>query len=803
MTDAAQYAELRNELIRNDAMVNPASGKTPSEVTLWKTDEEIQKYKDGSDPWRYPNTDWYKETFRDWAPQQYHNASIEGGTDKVQYFAAFGFKTQDNHFTNGYGGFDQYNLRINLDAQINDYIKTSVSLMGREERRTRGSQDAGDLLWFTSRGRPTDHAFWPNGLPGPAQEYGRNPVVGASNETGYLKEKTYYIQTTAKAEITQPWIEGLKLTLNISYDKALFRGREWFQPWYLWSWDGIKVDENNIPILDKGLNYPSHSDPSLKETSYDQTNSTVGALLTYDRTFGDHGISILVGTEKDLGDKNYFDAYRRYYLSNALQMLGAGGDLEKTNSSGSIGDMWKNNWDRRRMNYFGRVAYNYKEKYLAEFLWRYDGSYMFPKDNRYGFFPGILLGYRISEENFWKENFTFMDYFKLRGSWSSVGYDKVYYDNKMQEFQFLSTYKYEWGYIIDNKDVKGLRISRFPNPNITWERTDMFNLGIEGRTFNSRLSFEADVFMNKRSNILWKRNASIPQSAGLELPAENIGKVENKGFDFKLAWNDRVGKDFLYNLTFSGGYSKDKIVFWDEAPGAPEWQKSTGHMSGAKDDLYYIFDGVFKNWDEINDKNNRPNYDKITQDENLKPGDMKFKDIDGDGEITPNDRKRIDRTNIPKWNLGFNSYFQYRDFDLTLLFQGAFDAWTKVYFNSGELGNYSKEIYDNHWSINNPTDKHPRVHAREAYYWDSSDGGKNTYWMQRTDYVRLKNIELGYTLPRHIVQKTKFFSFMRVYINGQNILTFTGIDRDPESTSNGASAYPLAKVFNAGFSLTF
>lgn len=799
MSNAAEYAELRNELIVNDAMVNPLSGKTPVATTPWKTDEEIQKYRDGSDPWRYPNTDWFKETFKEWSPQRIHSATLEGGSENVQYFATFGHKYTDGLYRNSANNYKQYNLRINLDAKINDWINVGVGLLGRQENRNYPSQSAGDLLWFVSRGRPTDPAYWPNGLPGPAQEYGRNPVVAVTNETGFDRDRRYYIQSNAKIEITQPWIEGLKFTGTMSYDKYLKETKKWFQPWYLYNWDGKSLEADGVtPKLEKALSYPSHSDPSLNMGSEDQTNQVFGGILSYDKKVGDHGISLLAGTEFDESNNSYFSAYRRYYLSTALQILSVGGDKEKSNGSGD----WKNNWNRARMNYFGRMAYNYQEKYLAEFVWRYDGSYMFPENNRYGFFPGILLGYRISEEDFWKDNLSAISYFKLRGSWGQLGNDQVYFDDQLREYQFLSTYYYEWGYIIDNEDVKGLRISRFPNANITWERANNFNFGLEGRTLNNRLSFELDYFYNKRSNILWRRNASIPETAGLTLPAENIGKVDNSGFDFKFDWADKIGKDFRYSLTASGGYAKNKIKFWDEAAGSPEWQKSTGHPMNTN--LYYVFDGVFLDWDEINDIKNRPNYDGITSDENLQPGDMKFKDIDGDGFITPDDRKRYDKTNEPKWTFGLNAFFQYKNVDLTLLFQGAADSWVKVYFDSGEVGNYSKYVYDNHWSVDNPSSEHPRVHAREKYYWDSGTGASNTYWMVKTDYVRLKNLEIGYTFPKQLVDKTKFFSYMRVYLNGSNLLTFTpNKDIDPESTSANAAYYPQSKVINVGFTLTF
>lgn len=808
MADAAQYAELRNELIVNDGMINPLYGES---IVLppWKTQEEIQKYRDGSDPWRYPNTDWVKETYANWSPQRSHTVNIEGGGNKASYYVTFGHQFQDGYWKRSANNYKQYNLRMNLDVELHEFVKVGVNMMGRQENRNYPSQGAGDILWFTSRGRPTDPAFWPNGLPGPAQEYGRNPAVAASDITGYDKDRRYYIQTNAYAEITQPWIEGLKLNLNIAYDKFLMQRKKWFQPWTLYSWDGVSLENDGVtPKLSAGLNYPSHSDPRLDMYSEDQTNMVSGAILSYDKTYGNHTINFLAGMEKDQSDNAYFEAMRRYYLSTAVQLFDAGGDKEK-NATSQSNDQWNKNWKRARMNYFGRIAYNYKEKYLAEFVWRYDASYMFPEDNRYGFFPGVLLGYRMSEENFWKDHLSFIDYFKLRASWGQMGNDQVYFDSRLQEFQYLETYKYAYGYIIDNEDQKGLEISRFPNTNITWEVANNTNVGIELRTFKNRLYLEADYFYNRRSKILWRRNASVPQTAGLTLPAENIGKVDNTGFDFKIEWSDRIGKDIFYRISGTGMYAKNKIKYWDEASGAPEWQKSTGHsfprdINDPSTGLFYIFDGVFKDWDEINNTANRPNYDGITSDKGLQPGDMKFKDIDGDGLITPDDRVRFDRNQEPKWTYGLNAFFQWKDFDLSFLFQGAADAWTKVYFDSGEIGNYHISIYNNHWSVDNPTDKHPRVHARGKYYWDSGTGANNTYWMRKTNYLRLKNLEIGYSIPKHILNKTNFLSYARIYLNGSNLVTFTNFDYfDPEGTSNAGNFIPPAKIINIGCSVTF
>ena len=302
MCDAVEYSELMNELYMNKAMLNPAknNGQTMGEYTLFRTPEEIELYRNGSDPWRYPNTDWYAATFKNWSPQRVHNASLEGGSDKYQYFVNFGHKYTDGLYHKSANNYKQFNLRMNVDAQFNDFIKVGAQLMGRQENRNFPSQGAGDLLWFTSRGRPTDQAYWPNGLPGPAQEYGRNPVVACTDETGYTHDKRYYIQSNAKVEITQPWIKGLKLTASVSYDKYLKQSKTWFQPWTLYDWDKVSYEaDGKTPKLTPMLSYPSHEDPDLSMESTDQTNTVLSGILTYDRNFGDHGVNFLIGMERD------------------------------------------------------------------------------------------------------------------------------------------------------------------------------------------------------------------------------------------------------------------------------------------------------------------------------------------------------------------------------------------------------------------------------------------------------------------------------------------------------------------------
>ena len=448
------------------------------------------------------------------------------------------------------------------------------------------------------------------------------------------------------------------------------------------------------------------------------------------------------------------------------------------------------------LNYLGRVAYNYQEKYLAEFLWRYDGSYIFPEETRFGFFPGIMLGWVVSEENFWKDNITAMDFLKIRGSWGQMGNDQIYYDDELQEYQFLSTYGFR-SYIIDGVETKTLYETRVPNNAITWEVANNANIGIEGQFLQGKIFFEADVFYNKRTNILWRKNASVPQSTGLSslLPAENIGEVANKGFDLSLGYRGQ-SSDFQYSISVNGGYAKNEILFWDEAPGAEEWQRSTGKPMNTE--LVYQYDGVFRDQADIDATLENLDYSAISG--NLRPGDMKYKDYNGDDIIDDKDRVRMDENNIPLFQGGMNINASFRNFDLSILFQGA--AGARQYVSAGEsgnIGNYLLDIYENRWTVDNPSSEHPRIANRSDQYYS----GGNTYWYRNADYVRLKNLEIGYTLPATLTQKIGINN-VRIYANGLNLFTIDKLKvYDPESNNSTGQYYPQARVINTGLSVTF
>jgi TonB-linked SusC/RagA family outer membrane protein len=787
LTNAAQYVGMLNDLdiyglpttewaAANTAYKTTGTYTRPNGTTRKApfSPTDIQKYADGSDPWLYPNTDWYDATLKNWSPQTQHNLQISGGTENVKYLASLGYQNQDGYYKTSATAYQQYDIRLNLDAKINKYVDINVGLLGREEARNYPTRGAGAIFRMQMRGKPQQQAYWPNGLPGPDIENGENPVVITTDLSGYDRQKQDYIQTNGAINVKIPWIEGLKWTGTAAVDKRLGTRKLWQIPWTLYQQGAGFEADGTTPKLVASKRGPA--EPNLNQTYDDQLNILLGSVFSYEKQIGVHNITI---------DGNNFSAFRRYFISPALDQMFAGGDLERTNSGGGF--------ETARINYFGRMAYNYKEKYLAEFLWRYDGSDRFPAKSRYGFFPGVMAGWVVSEESFMKNQNVF-SFLKLRGSWGQLGNDQVNLPNSgtPATYQYLSTYGFR-SYILGDAEQKTLFETRLPNENITWEVASNSNVGLEGQMLNGKVFFEMDYFSNYRSKILWFKNASVPQSTGITLPAQNIGEVSNRGFDFNIGYRGGKG-DFKYNFSVNGGYAKNRIEFWDEAPGAPEWQRTTGKPMNTF--MSYLYDGVFKDQADIDART--VDYSAIVK--TLRPGDMKYQDYNGDGKITPDDQVRTDNTTLPLFQGGVNLGAQYKNFDLTILIQGA--AGAKQYVSAGEMGNignYLLDMHDNRWTIDNPSSVHPRIANRSDQYYSNN----NTYWLRSSDYIRLKNFELGYTLPEVLTKKIGSSS-ARVYVNGINVFTIDKLKvYDPETASTTGQYYPQSRIMNMGLNIKF
>lgn len=741
------------------------------------SEEEIQKYRDGSDPWGHPNTDWYDETFKNAAVQHSANVNISGGQENLNYFISAGSEFQDGIYKNSATNYKQSDFRVNLDGKLSDHVKYGIDLDGREQNRNYPTRSASDIFQMLRRGKPNLPAYWPNGKNGPDIEYGNNPVAITTNQTGYDKNKTTVLQAKAKLDITIPWVKGLSVTGNAAMDKQFDNDKLWEIPWYLYSWDGVSYDQNGEPVLTEGKK--GFTNPQLTQDMEESKRVTLNALVNYEHSFDqDHHVKLLFGIERITFKSNEFSAFRKYFVSAAIDELFAGGDAEKTNSGSSK--------EEARLNYFGRANYDYLGKYLFEFVWRYDGSYIFPENKRFGFFPGVSMGWRMSEENFWESLRPVINYFKLRGSWGQTGNDRI------DPYQFLSSYGfytgtseiYTFNENVENKILKELRI---PNPNVTWEVANQSNIGFDGQLFNGRLSFAGDYFHNVRSDILWQRNASVPETSGLTLPKENIGKVINRGAEFQCSYMKQTG-DFRYEISANINFNKNKIRFWDETPGVPDYQKSTGHPMNTS--LYYNAIGVFHNQAEV---------DAYPHWTGARPGDIIFEDVNKDGAIDGLDRERIYKTDLPTQTGGLNIDLSYKNFYASVFFQWATGAIRNDYYEmQGEVGNFLERDVNGRWTEDNPDANKPRIWNRYSEYWRNN---QNTYWLQKSDYVRLKNLELGYNFPEFVCNRF-FMTGMRVYFTGMNLLTITGIkDFDPES--NSATSYPLNKVYNLGVTLTF
>ncbi|MBB6498703.1 SusC/RagA family TonB-linked outer membrane protein [Pedobacter cryoconitis] len=812
MASSSQYAEILNELNIFGADLpssqwNAAWQGFKSTGSYQRTDngnvltaayrpDEMQKLRDGSDPLRYPNTDWFGTTLKTWSPQQRHNLQLTGGAENIKYLVSLGYLDQDGYYKKSATGYQQYDMRINLEAAVSKYVTLTLGVTGREEVRNYPTVGAGDIFRMLMRGKPTEQEVWPNGLPGPDIEFGYNPYVITTSLTGYNRDRRDYFQSTGKIDIKVPGVEGLKITGTASIDKFAGRQKNWQTPWTLYYWDKKSFEADGVtPILTGTVRSP-RTDASLSETAGAQLAVNLMGMANYDKKIGDHTFNLMAGVTREKVTNDGFSASRRYFLSTALQELLAGSDKEQT--VGNPTDGPNNLFNRARLSYFGRAGYNYKEKYIAEFLWRLDGSYIFPEDKRFGFFPGVSAGWRVSEEPFFKNNIKFINNLKIRASWGQMGAE-AYFGSALAEYQYLSTMGFG-NYVINNQYSQTLSENRVPNLDFGWEVANNANIGLDASFLNSKLSLEFDYFYNKRTKILISRGNSIPGSSGItdKLPPVNLGKVNNKGFEFKLSYNDRIG-ELGYGLSVNGGYSKNKIVFWDETPGAPAWQRSTGMPTGT--DLIYQYIGVFKDQAEIDA--NKIDYSAFTS--KLRPGDMKFMDVNGDGKIDGNDQIRSDKTSTPTFTGGFNLSLQYKNFDFSALIQGATGGVQIVGLTeSGDIGNFLEWSYKNRWSIDNPSSEFPRLSNRgQTYYTDFNIAGRNTYWLRSNNYVRLKNVELGYTLPAAWCKKAGV-NGLRVYVNALNLFTFDKIGIwDPESTNSSAQYYPQARVINTGVKVTF
>lgn len=762
--DAPTFATILNEI---DYYRNPSGG-----MNQRYSADEIEKFRNGSDPILYPNTDWVHELIKSSALQSQHNLSVSGGTESINYYASVGIRSQDGLYRDGVNKYNQYNFRTNLEAKVNDRLTVGLQIAGRQEDRVyTASFTAANIFEFLYRTYPTIPARYPNGLLGAGVEQGKNPLAMASL-AGQNKAPTTVFNGILRGSYQLP-LKGLSLDGFLSVDKTQAFSKDFRQNWIVYQYN--KNTQQYDPV--KG----GPDKPQLYENNDNVSLITANIKLNYTRQFGEHSLNSFIAYEQSETKYESFGASRLNFISYQLPELSQGGaqptDYGNSGSSSRVA----------RRNYFGRVAYSFRDKYLAEVQARYDGSSIFPAGERYGFFPGISLGWRLSQEPWLKHNRVIND-LKLRASYGEVGNDRVSANQFLENFQIQNT-------VISTGDpavnAPAIQYSRLANPNITWEKAKKYNIGIDATVFEG-LSGSVDIFMDKRTNILSSRSISIPAVSGIsssQIPNENIGEVENKGIEGSLQYVGKIN-GFTYNIGGNIAYARNKIIFADEAPNTLPYQKYTGLPIGS--DLMYRAIGIFRTQHDLDA------YPKVS---GAQLGDLIYEDYDKDGQITAADRVRTPLSNVPQIVYGVNLGAGWKDFDLSILFQGQARSVQYVMIESGEFSSFIRTWADNRWSPDNPQGSFPRADSRAG---TSVNGAyRNTFWLQNTAFLRLKNLELGYTMPQALISRLKL-SGVRIYANGFNLLTFTKVkDIDPEGDNSNAYFYPQQKIYNLGINVSF
>lgn len=720
---------------------------------------------------QYGDTDWMRTIFTKAAPQTRHSLSVSGGSKKVSYYISGDYSYQEPNYRNTALDFQTGQVRSNIDVQITDNFKIGVDLAGRKELRNNSIVPTGSIFWEAFMAYPWLYDYYPNGLPGPGLANGNNlAILVEGKETGYNRINDMFLDSKFSFEVKLPWIsEGLALSGYFAYD---YHACDQKQLWDVW--DTYDYNSATGEYVKKTTNMVGN-DISLQQYHDDNVAKTLHLKLEQKRKFGDHEIGAFVAYEHSQFEGENFYAWRGYYLSNRPDYLDFGADKEKTNGG--------RGYVSARQNFFGRLNYNYRDKYLVEFTLRHDGSMNFASKKRWGTFLGLSVGWRISEESFVADNCSFIDDLKIRGSWGKLGNDRV------SPFQYISTYNMQNGAILgeDPSLNKGFVSGRIGNPNITWEKVDSKNIAVDGIFWRGMLGFTVEYFHQNRTDILTPKQASIPSYTGLYLPDQNIGEVSNQGVEVVLTHRNRVN-DVNYFVSGNFTFAKNKVKFFDEAINTPEWQRRTGRSLDQW--LMYKTDGIYQTWDEINSS---PHF------ANTQPGDIKYVDVDGDGAITANDRVLSKYSNVPQIVYGINMGVEWKGIEFTMLWTGQGRAQQMIVPYSYNL---DKEFYNNRWisAEETPNSKYPRAFDKDNY----ENTRWSEHWLYDASFLRLKNVELAYTLPRHISKRLGIEN-LRFSLTGTNLFVFDNIKiQDPESNATSTGQYfPQARTFTFGVNFSF
>ncbi|MGO4294401.1 SusC/RagA family TonB-linked outer membrane protein [Chitinophaga sp. RAB17] len=787
LVNASQYATYINEM--NTRLGQPKT----------YTDEDVKLYADGSDPLGHPSTDWWDAVIRKTAPQTQHDLSISGGSDNVKYFVSGQYQRVDYLYKGGSGfNFNQKNIRANLDINVTKDLKVSLDLAGRNEEKygplSNASQNGGIFMYILGQ-YPTLAAQYANGYYGIGNTVGSNPLINATDIPGNSRNLSYFIQPVGTIDLKMPWITpGLSFNAYAALDNTYWQYKNLTRPYDVYQYNKDTKEYVNFRDQTAG------NGVTLNETWGRWRRNTYNFKLSYDRNFENiHAINALIGYEQSDYFTENIGVTRRNLLSDQLPFIGMGGSDPANLGNSGTGDQ------NGRKSVYGRINYGYANKYLVEFSGRYNGSYNFAPGRQWGFFPGISAGWVLSQEKFWSKISSIVNFAKIKGSWGILGYDEI------NPYLFLGLYN-----LVDpgsffgpeGTPVPGLTTGVSPLQSFTWEKVKSTDIGIETALFNSRLTINADYFYRKRYDILTARNASVPNYTGLsgKLPPENIGKANSYGFELELNYNGNIGKYFTYNIGGNYTHTDNKIIFMDESPNVPAYQKQTGFPIQSL--LMYKTDGIYNNQQEIDAYTNTKGQ-KVIPLTGTKPGDIKYVDVNNDGKITSLDQVRYYQNPVPRDVFGITLGMKYKGFGLSALLYGQSNAY-QIIRPQGTNAAFTPPLweYEGRWTPETPDNNKPAAFDRTS----TINNLNSDFWLNDMRFLKLKTLELSYDLPADFISTIKL-KRARVFINGSNLFTWSKIkEYDPElnyvpSDNNGyyvnAAYYPQTRIINAGFNLTF
>ena len=804
---SADYATLYNEARLNDAKMTGADISSLNLFSQQAIDNFRRAKGDNSDGLGY-DWDYYDFAFKP-GLQEDVSLSIRGGTDKVRYYVLANYFSQGGNYKYANAGeydsqtkFTRYNFRSNIDININRYLSTRLDLGARITDRNAPGTTAGRLMTICAtqppylpilveeNAHPQNEEYIQQNSRG--MLYGDNiyryNLLGELSRTGYLNEKNTYLNGSFAMNLDMEFLtKGLKAEVMFSYDASVGR------------WINRKLDT----YKDGYREYPKYATfmPIEGSDAYMAGGHYTGAYKTgnkydIDQTIGN-------GFSHNASDgRTYIQArldYNRLFSNRheVTAMLLANRGNRTVN----------NELAYHSQGITGRFAYYYNQKYLMEFNFGYNGSENFAPGKRYGFFPAGSIGWVVSEEVFMKKA-SWIDFLKVRASYGLVGSDNV-----SSRFPYLAFYGGGSGYDFGNNfgtNVGGTSEGNLANANLTWEKARKLNVGIDFTTLNQRLALTIDAFYEYRFDIITDMNSDgimgYPDIVGKDAALQNLGEVSNRGVDIELSWNDKIGKDFRYYIRPNLTFSRNRLEYKAEVARKNSWRKETGKR--LYENFVYVFDHFVADQEEA-DRLNKIGYQPWGQ---LIPGDVVYKDLDRNGVIDDEDRTAMGNPRSPELMFGIPFGFQYKNFDFSVLLQGATKSSILLngaavfdfpQFEQDKIGRVKKMHLDRWTPETAATAKYPALHYGTH---DNNKNGNSSLFLYDASYLRLKNVEIGYNVSPKLLRKFHVQQ-ARIYVQGLNLLTFDklgDVDIDPETKSgDGASWYPIQKVFNFGIDITF